>query len=281
MGVMTPRHFWLVILMLFPIAAFPVDKRLEKVVVQLDWIYQFEFAGFIAAKEKGYYREVGLDVELREYKAELDTVGEVMSQKVNYGIHNSSIVIEDGKVVPIVLLATYLQRSPLIFVTSPEIKQPSDLIGKRIMGTTDELKYSSLALLLDHFYINKKNANIVEHSFDIDDFVNNRVDVMSAFRSNQLFELDNQNVDYNIIDPADFGFYMSAVNLFTSRDEALQYPERTQKFISATNRGWRYALEHSDEIVELIYERYSKKKSKAALTYEVDVIKKNDVARFL
>lgn len=156
MDVMTPRHLWLVILLLLPVAAFPADKSLEKVVVQLDWIYQFEFAGFIAAKEKGYYRDAGLDVELREYKAELDTVGEVMSQKVNYGIHNSSIVIEDGKVVPIVLLATYLQRSPLIFVTSPEIKQPSDLIGKRIMGTTDELKYSSLALLLDHFYINKK-----------------------------------------------------------------------------------------------------------------------------
>ncbi len=267
------RSVWLAVLLLLPTIAFSADKTPEKVIVQLDWIYQFEFAGFIAAKEKGYYREAGLDVELREYQAELDTVGEVMSQRVNYGIHNSSIVIEDGKVVPIVLLATYLQRSPLIFVTSPEIKQPSDLIGKRIMGTTDELKYSSLALLLDHFFVKKSNTNIVEHTFDINDFAKRNVDAMSAFRSNQLFELDNQNIEYNIIDPADFGFYMSAVNLFTSREEALLHPERTQKFISATNLGWRYALEHSDEIVDLIYERYSKKKTKEALTYEVDVIR--------
>ncbi|NOR52410.1 MAG: diguanylate cyclase, partial [Gammaproteobacteria bacterium] len=153
------------------------------------------------------------------------------------------------------------------------IKRPTDLIGKRIMGTTDELKYSSLALLLEHFYVHENNAVIVEHSFNIDDFVDHRVDVISAFRSNQFFELDERNIEYNVIDPADYGFYMSAVNLFTSREEALLHPQRTQRFIDATNQGWAYALEHSDEIVDLIYERYSKKKSKEALTYEVDVIK--------
>jgi len=36
----------------------------KKIILQLNWKYQFEFAGYIAAKEKGYYREAGLDVEL-------------------------------------------------------------------------------------------------------------------------------------------------------------------------------------------------------------------------
>ena len=40
---------------------------------------------------------------------------------------------------------------------------------------------------------------------------------MSAFRSNQLYELDKRKIDYNIIDPADYGFVMSAVNLYTSK----------------------------------------------------------------
>lgn len=241
--------------------------------VQLDWVYQFQYAGFIAAKEKGFYNEVGLNAELNEYTPGLDTIGKVLSGQYNYGINNSSIVVHEGKIVPLVLLATYLQNSPLVFITSPEIKKPIDFIGKRLMGTTDELKYSSLALLLDHFSINKQNTQITEHTFNIKDFIEKRVEVMSIFRSNQLYELDKLGAEYNIIDPADYGFYMSAVNVFCSKDEALHFPERTQKFINATNRGWQYALDNTEEIIDLIYDKYSQKKSKDALRYEARIIR--------
>ncbi len=247
---------------------------LERVSLQLDWKFQFEFAGFIMAKEKGYYEQAGLDVELLEYQAGVDTVEKVLSRQNNYGIHNSSVVIHDGELQPVILLATYYQQSPLIFVTSEEIQTPKDMIGKTIMGTTDELKYSSLALMLDHFFITRSNTNFVEHSFNIDDFINNNVDAMSAFRTNQLFELDQLGVKYNIIDPADFGFFMSAVNLFTSKEEALQHPERTRKFIDASNKGWAYALENPRETIATIYNKYSQRKSVPALMHEVAVTKK-------
>lgn len=38
----------------------------EKVVLQLKWFHQFQFAGYYAAKEKGFYDEVGLDVQIKE-----------------------------------------------------------------------------------------------------------------------------------------------------------------------------------------------------------------------
>jgi polar amino acid transport system substrate-binding protein len=250
------------------------EAPLEKVSLQLDWKYQFEFAGFIMAKEKGFYKDVGLDVELREYKEGVDIVDSVLSRQSNYGIYNSSVVVSDGKLKPTILMATYYQKSPLIFVTSKDIKQPSDLVGKRIMGTTDELKYSSLALMLDHFFINNKNANFLEHSFNINDFIDHKVDAMSAFRTNQLFELDQLNIPYNIIDPADYGFSMSAVNLFTSYSEALSHPERSRQFIDASNKGWAYALAHPQETIDVIYNHYSKEKSLEALTYEAEVTRK-------
>ena len=249
------------------------NEKLEKVSVQLNWVYQYECAGFIAAIEQGYYREAGLDVELREYKPGLDVIDEVMSRQANYGINNSSIVIVDGRIVPTVLLATYLQQSPLVFVASSDIKNPKGFIGRRLMGTADELKYSSLALLMDHFDINRDNTEMLEHTFNVDEFVEHRVDIMSAFRSNQLYELDKRGIKYNIFDPADYGFYMSAVNVFSSRDEALGFPERTQKFIDASNRGWAYAFDHTDEMIDLIYDKYSQRKSKAALAYEANIIR--------
>jgi len=247
---------------------------LEKVSLQLDWKYQFEFAGFIMAKEKGFYKDVGLDVELREYVEGIDIVDSVLSKQSNYGIYNSSVVVSEGKLKPTILMATYYQKSPLVFVTSKDIKQPSDLVGKRIMGTTDELKYSSLALLLDHFFINNKNANLLEHSFNINDFIDHKVDAMSAFRTNQLFELDQKNIEYNVIDPADYGFSMSAVNLFTSYSETLSHPIRSRNFITASNKGWAYALAHPQETIEIIYNHYSKQKSLASLTYEAQITKK-------
>lgn len=119
----------------------------------------------IAAKEKGFYEEVNLDVELREYHPNIDTVNDVLNGISTYGIYHSSIFIEDKKIKPIVILATYLQKSPLIFIAQKGITQPTQMIHKTIMGTKNELKYSALGLMLEYYHINKTNATIVEHTF--------------------------------------------------------------------------------------------------------------------
>ncbi|NQZ54123.1 MAG: diguanylate cyclase [Piscirickettsiaceae bacterium] len=262
-----------IVLALFSIISH-ATATLEKVSLQLDWKYQFEFAGFIMAKEKGFYEDEGLDVEILEYIEDIDIVDSVLSGQHNYGIHNSSIVIHEGQLKPAILMATYFQRSPLVLVTSKEIKQPKDLIGKKIMGTIDELKYSSVALMLNHFFVNDTNSTFQPHSFNIDDFAQHKVDAMTAFRTNELFELNKQNIEYNILDPADYGFSMSAVDLFTSLSEALSHPNRTRKFVKASNKGWAYALSHPEETITLIYNHYSNKKSIESLRFEAEITKK-------
>lgn len=250
------------------------SQKLEKVSIQLEWKYQFEFAGFIAAKEKGYYRNAGLDVELREYNNGIDIVSDVLERRATYGVYNSSIVVHEGRIKPTVLLGTYFQHSPLVFVAQKGIKTPADMIGKKIMWTKDESKYSSLALLLNHFDINSKNTQLMYHTFVIQDFIDGKVDVMSAFRSNELYEIEKSGVEFTIIDPSEYGFMMSAVNLFTSPSEAIEHTERTKRFIEATNRGWKYALDHPNEVIRLILDHYSTKKSREALEYEAKVTQK-------
>ncbi len=247
-------------------------SELEKVSIQLNWKYQFEFAGFIAAKEKGFYKEAGLDVEIKEYEANKDVVFDVLNKNSTYGVSNSNIILDNGKIASVVLLASYLQKSPLVLITKPNIKHPRELANKVIMGGKDELKYSSLALLFSHFNINSLNSKFVQHSFDLNDFINGKVDAMSAFKSNQLYELDRRKIPYNIIDPNDYGFLVSAINLFTSKDEILKNQERSQKIIEATNRGWEYALKNKDEIIDILIEKYGVKKSKASLLYEANVV---------
>lgn len=249
-------------------------SKLEKVSVALDWKYQFEYAGYIAAKEKGFYRDAGLDVELREYQEGSDVVSDVLNRKSNYGIYNSSIVVDSGKIKPIVVMATYLQHSPLVLVTRKGIDNPAALVGKTIMGTQNELKHSSLSLLLSHFDITSRNTHFVDQTFSIDPFIRGDVDAMSAYRSNQLYFLDQMHIPYEIIDPVEYGFIMNAGNLFTSQTEAIEHPLRAQKFIDATNRGWEYALQHPGEMIDILIQKYHVQKSSEALAYESKVIAK-------
>ena len=247
---------------------------LEKVSIQLDWKYQFEYAGYIAAKEKGFYRESGLDVELREYHNGVDVVSDVLNHKAHYGVYNSSIVVENSRIRPIVLMGTYLQHSPLVLVSQKGLENPADLIGKTIMGTDNEFKHSSLSLLLSHFGITPQNSHLIDHTFSITPFVQREVDAMSVYRSNQLYELDRLKIPYDIIDPVEYGFVMNAGNLFTSHEEAIEHSERAQKFIDATNRGWEYAIDHPGEIIDILKKKYSVSKSHEALAYEAKVIQK-------
>jgi diguanylate cyclase (GGDEF)-like protein len=258
-------------LLVLALVAAPPAWALDKVTLQLEWHLQFEYAGFVAAQHKGFYRDVGLDVEILEYQPGQDVIEQVLAGEVEFGIHNAALVLHDNEVAPVVMLATYLQRSPLVLVTRPDIDGPADLLGERIMGTTNEFRYSSLALMLNHFYVNKSNSHFVEHTFSVDDFVDGKVAAMSAFLSNQLYELDRRNVPYKVLDPADYGFYASAVNLYTSRGQALQHPERTRRFVEASNRGWQYALQHPEEVIELIYAEYTQRKSREALAFEAGI----------
>ncbi len=68
-------------------------------------------------KEKGFYENVGLEyLELKEYNPEVDILFDVLNNKVTYGISSSNIVLENKKIASIVLLASYLQKSPLSFL---------------------------------------------------------------------------------------------------------------------------------------------------------------------
>ncbi|HEA66545.1 MAG TPA: hypothetical protein ENI07_06975 [Desulfobacterales bacterium] len=64
----------MVILFLFPSHGVKAsDENPETVILQLRWFHQFQFAGYYAAVEQGYYRDVGLDVIIKETKAGMDT----------------------------------------------------------------------------------------------------------------------------------------------------------------------------------------------------------------
>ena len=69
--------FYLYLLFVFPLQA----TDLKKVSLQLQWKYQFQFAGYIMAKEKGFYKDAGLDVEIKEWQSSINSVDELISNR--------------------------------------------------------------------------------------------------------------------------------------------------------------------------------------------------------
>jgi len=260
------------LVMLLSTMAFTQSANLKAVSLQLEWKHQFEFAGFYAAKEQGYYADVGLEVDIKEYRSGIDIMDDVLKGKTTYALSSSQLIMERLSGKPVVLLASYLKQNALVFLTKPEITSVSQFKNKKIMATENELKMTSLAVQLAENNIKLDDFERIPHSFSIDEFVNGEVDVMTAFISNQPFLLKEANKAFNIINPLDQGIYAYDIELFTSEYEAIKNVKQTQDFIDASNKGWAYALSHQEVLVELIYTQYSKEKSKAALLFEAKKI---------
>ena len=246
---------------------------LQKISLQLQWKYQFQFAGFIVAKEKGYYKEAGLDVNIMEYN-NTNLIDDLMSSKVDFIVNNSTLIYKNKKLLPVTMLASYFQRSPLILVTQPKIKRVLDLKGKTIMLSPDDLKYSPISRLLEHFGLNTKNTNFIEQTFSLDSFIDKKVDALAIFSSNEIYTLENKNISYNIIDPVEYGFSTNAINLFTTHKMLKENPELINKFLKANKKGWKYALDNIDEVIKLINNKYNSKTDLKTLKFEAQETKK-------
>jgi len=261
-------------LIIFSIFLYSVCAQpLEKVTLQLQWKHQFEFAGFYAAKELGFYEEAGLDVEFKEFESTMDITAEVLSGRADYATSYSSIINDYLHRKPIVLVANFFKQSPLVLVTQPHIKTPKDLAGKTVMGLLDSTHNTTLISMLEKFDVSTDDFTNVSRSFAIDSFIKKEVDAISVFTTNEIYTLNQKAVPYNVLDPAAFGIKFYDVNLFTSKSEAVNNPQRVKALRQATIKGWEYAINNKEEIAKLILRKYNtQNKTLDALLFEAKQI---------
>jgi PAS domain S-box-containing protein len=253
------------------------SKELQKVSLQLKWLHEFQFAGYYIAKEKGYYKEVGLDVEIKEAKKGSNFVQEVLDKKSTYGISDSALIYSRLLGKPVVALSAIYQHSPLALLTTKEsgISTPKDLKNKKIMMYGDNYTNLSILSMLKSQGIDKNNFINAPISFDINDLVNGKIDAFSVYISDQPYQLKSRGIGYNLITPMDYGFDFYGDILFTSEEELKNNPQRVKNFYNATIKGWEYAFSNIDETIELIAAKYNtQKRSKELLRYEADILKK-------
>lgn len=243
--------------------------RLEKVSLQLKWKHQFQFAGYYAAIAKGYYRDGGLEVVLRERAQGSERpVDTVLAGRATYGVEGTHLLTSRLQGSPLVALAAIFQHSSAVAISlqKSSIKTAKDMFGKRVMsygGTDVEL----FAMLL-HEGIRAESVDWQPMSFSIDSLIRGETDLYSSYLTNEPFFLAQQQIPYSIINPIHYGIDFYGDILFTTEQEITEHPQRVKKFREASLRGWTYALENPEEIVDLILQIYRDDKSREHLLFE-------------
>ncbi|MDD5229661.1 MAG: ABC transporter substrate-binding protein, partial [Methylococcales bacterium] len=244
----------------------------ETVHLQLRWHHQFQFAGYYAALEKGYYEKAGLDVVIHEGSPEKLSVKEVAQGNAEYGVANSELLYERLHDAPFVALASMFQHSPSVLLARKEILSPSDLSGKTVMMINKSMDTDLLAMLSNEG-VDINHVGILPSSFELQDLIDGRVDAFNAYLTNESYFLKWQNFPFSVINPRNYGVDFYSDILFTTEDEIRQHPERAKAFRKASIDGWNYALEHPDEIIELLINKYFVEKSRRHLVYEADAVR--------
>ena len=245
----------------------------EKIVVQLKWVNQFQFAGYYAALEKGFYKEAGLDVILRPngYNGSfVSPVDAVVSGDAQFGISNSGLVLDYLNGKPVVALAATLQHSAVSWLVLEKsgIRSIHDMVNKRLMTV---FPLSESLELLEPFRaegIDPKKLHLTQTIFDLQPLIDGKIDAYDAYVTNEPFLLEQKGIPYRIIDPRTYGIDFYGDVLFTSQAELQNNPERVEAFRKASMDGWRYAMAHPDEIIDLIVNKYAPQKNREHLRFE-------------
>ncbi|WP_421919680.1 ABC transporter substrate-binding protein [Marinifilum sp.] len=273
--------YFLILILAFQLAFVPSFARTsnslnknDKVRVQLKHYHQFQFAGYYAALHKGFYKNEGLDVKIIE-GGTFNVVDIVLNGDADYGISSIDILIERINNKPVVLLASIFQSSPSIFLSLKEskINTAHDLINKKVM-LLKEFRNPELLAIFYKEGIRFDDLLRLSTTYDINDLINGKTDVINAYLTNEPYFLKEKNIPYSIISPKNYGIDFYGDGIFTTEEEINKNPERVDAFIRASKLGWEYALSNPDEIIDILINIYGVKKSKEHLKFESEQIKK-------
>ncbi len=230
----------------------------EPVTLQLRWDYQFQFAGYIAAKWMGYYSDEGLDVDIRSaVRADgtiLSAIKEVEDGRAQFGIGAADILIARDKGAPLVVLATIFHESAAAFFSLPDTPMNSigDFAKLKVARNVDDLIDVELQVMLTNEGIDPKSVTPYKHVPGVRRLLDGSVDVDPGYTISLPFQLAEVGIKPKVIKPSRYGIDFYGDSLFTTEGLVDGDPGLVERFVRASLKGWKYALEHPEEIADRI-----------------------------
>lgn len=244
--------------------------------MQLKWFHQFQFAGFYAAIEQGYFRRAGLDVKLIEGGPTIDPTTVVTKGGAEFGIGNSTLLIDYNNGHPVMAVSAIFQHSPFVIIArrDEDIRTVKDLEGHTLMGETHAAELTTYLKLTG---VQLDKVKMVPHTGTMASLVKDDpdgIDSATAYTSIEPYFALKWNIPYQIFNPRDLKIDFYADTLFTSKGFATKHPEVVVSMRDALAKGWQYASSNQDEIISLILQKYHSQRNidRLSLTFEAQTI---------
>lgn len=263
-----------ILLLSFGLQVSAEGPEFTPVSLQLKWTHQFQFAGYYAAIEQGYYRDEGLEVEIYELSPENSVIEQVVSGDSDFGIGGPILLSKFVNGQPVVAITANLQKTPVVLITkqSSNIQDITDLVGKKVMLNNSSTDYLPLQSMLLQKGITSNDFIAIDQNYNYQSLINGSVDAIAGYLSNEPYFYKSKNVSINIINPQSYGINFYGDILFTSQKVLQQKPEVIAKFKRASLKGWQYAVTHIDETITLIRSKYNLSLSREQLLFEAQKI---------
>lgn len=182
----------------------------------------------------------------------------VANKSDTFGIWTADqILVAQSRGVPIKIIAAIYRKDPNVLMVKKGsgIKSPKDFVGKTVTTVFGRATETVLRAMLKGQQVEESSVNIVPFPFNVQSFVEGKVDVSAAYVYDHPFQARKLGVDVELIDPAEYGINFYSDCLFARKDLIESNPDLVRRFVHATLRGWQYALANQDEAVSIVLQQ--------------------------
>lgn len=232
-------------------------KELKKVTVVLDWTPNTNHTGLFVAKEKGYFKEQGLDVDIIS-PGETGADQLVASGKADFGVsYQESITQARVQNVPIVSIAAIIQHNTSGFASpvKKEIKSPKDFVGKTYGGWGSPVEKAILKSLMSEENSNVNKVNIVNMG-DADFFtaVKRDIDFAWIYQGWTGIEAELRGEKINMIYLTDYSKKLDYYTPVLATNEKMisKNPKIVKAFVAAASKGYNFAIDNPKEAASIL-----------------------------
>lgn len=240
------------------VAAATVARAGEPVVLQLKWDHEFQFAGYYAALWQGYYRDAGIEVDIQSAFDESghyrNSQQRLIKAEVDFAIGGADILSGRDVGHPLVVLAPIFQKSPGALVTlgGQKLRSLRDLAGLRIAVSRSDYISDEFRTLLGTRLARHAAPTLVDEPLSVQTLIDGRADALLTYAVSARQDARQRGVDIQLLHTADAEQLFYGDTLYTHQRVIDRNPELVQRFTEASLKGWRYAMEHREEMVAAI-----------------------------
>jgi len=229
----------------------PGSAKAEQFVFTTAWVAQAEFAGYYIAKEKGFYKQAGLDVVIQHPTLTSSTFHRLQTAET-YAIMISMVSAIDfiSQGFPLVNIFQDSMNSSNILVSRWD-NNPMKMKGEKVAIFNSDPSY--LAMIMSHR--EKMDYQWVRFTSNINLFLSGAVDAMMTVSYNEFILLQQAGfkmAEESLYRFSEHGYNIQENGVYVMRDYYLSHRDECQRFASATRKGWEWVAAHPDEALEIV-----------------------------